>query len=179
MRYAKGIRMNSFSKIVCFFLAAIVMFLGPLLYMAQKQDAISQNYITNETAKFVDSIKNTGHLSSKMYMDYIRKIDATNNLYKIEIVHSHKIVEPVYDENTGTFLNEYNTYYRNTYQDDIMDSFDRGVEYYFTQGDYISLTVFNRTRTLATKLMELFYSWDIPDEQILVTYGGMIRDEDY
>lgn len=169
--------MNSFSKIVCFFLAAAVMFLGPLLYMAQKQDAISQNYITNETARFVDSIKNTGHLSREMYMDYVKKIDATNNLYKIEIVHSHKIVEPLYDENTGTFLNEYNTYYRNTYQDDIMDAFDRGEEYYFVRGDLLSLTVLNRTKTLATKLMELFYASDIPDEQILVTYGGMIRDE--
>jgi hypothetical protein len=169
--------MNSFSKIIAFILAAIVMFLGPLLYMAQKQDSISQSYVSNETTQLVDSIKNTGYLSHDMYQNYINKIDNTNNLFKIEIVHSHKVVEPLYDDNTGTFLNDFDTYYTNTYQDEILDAFDQGEDYYFLQGDYISVTVVNRTKTLATKLMELFYRADIPDEQILVTYGGMIRDE--
>lgn len=153
------------------------MFLSPLLYMAQKQDAISQIYISNETTKFVDNIKNIGFLNREMYMDFVSKIDNTNNLYNIEILHSHKIVEPLYDENTDTFLNDFNTYYGNTYHDEILKTFDQGEEYYFSQGDYISVTVVNRTRTLATKLMELFYSSDIPNEQILVTYGGLIRDE--
>lgn len=169
--------MNSFSKIIAFLLAAVILFLGPLLYMAQKQDAISQSYISHETAKFVDSIKNTGFLDREMYMDFINKIDTTNNLYHIEIVHSHKVVEPLYDENTGTLLNDYDIYYRNTYQDEILDTFDQGKEYNFAPGDYISVTVANRTRTLATKLMELIYSSDLSDEQILVSYGGMIRDE--
>ncbi len=169
--------MNSFSKIIAFLLAANVMFIGPLFYMAQKQDSISQNYVSNETARFVDSIKNTGFLTRNMYMNYIKKIDNTSNLYNIEIIHSHKVVEPLYDENTGTFLNDFDTYYRNTYQDEIWGAFDQGEDYYFSKGDYISVTVVNRTRTLATKLIELFYRADIPDEQILVTYGGMIRDE--
>ncbi|MGB8455268.1 MAG: hypothetical protein WCD89_23420 [Anaerocolumna sp.] len=169
--------MNSFSKIVAFILVAIIMFLGPLLYMAQKQDSINQSYISNETTRFVDSIKNTGLMSREMYMDFIRKIDHTNNLYKIEIIHSHKVVEPEYDENAGVFLNDYFTYYTNTYQDEIVSAFDQGEDYNFSQGDYISITVVNRTRTLATKLMELFYRADIPEKQILVTYGGRIRDE--
>lgn len=169
--------MNSFSKIIAFLLAVIIMFIGPLLYMAQKQDAISQNYISKETSQFVDSIKNTGFISREMYQAFITKIDLTNNLYNIEIVHSHKIVEPLYDENTGIFLKNYRIYYRNTYQDEILDTFDQGKEYYFDRGDYISATVVNRTKTLAVKLMELLYRTDIPDEQILVSYGGMIRDE--
>lgn len=169
--------MNAFSKIVAFLLAAIILFLGPLLYIAQKQDAISQVYVSDETTKFVNSIKNTGFLTSVMYMDYIKKIDQTNNLYKIEIIHSHKVVEPLYDEDTGTFLNDYNIYYTNTYQDEVLNTFDQGEDYQFSRGDYLSVTVVNRSKTLATKLMELFYRADIPDEQILVTYGGMIRDE--
>ncbi len=169
--------MDSFSKIITFLLAAFILFLGPLLYMAQKQDAISQSYVSNETTQFVDSIKNTGFLSMDTYLDFINKIDATNNLYNIEIVHSHRVVEPLYDENTGAFLEDYDIYYINTYQDDILDTFDKGEAYYFSPGDLISVTVVNRTRTIATKLMELFYSRDVPDEQILVTYGGMIRDE--
>lgn len=169
--------MNAFSKIIAIILAVIILFLGPLLYMAQKQDTISQVYVSNETTKFVDSIKNTGFITRTMYMDYIKKIDQTHNLYKVEIAHSHKVVEPLYDESTGTFLNDFDIYYTNTYQDEILGTFDQGEDYHFTQGDYISVKVVNRTKTLATKLMELFYRADIPDEQILVTYGGMIRDE--
>ncbi len=169
--------MNAFSKIIAIIITVILLFLTPMLYMAQKQDIISQSYVSNETTKFIDSIKNSGYISPEMYMDFVKKIDATNNLYNIEIVHSHKVVEPLYDENTGTFLEDYDTYYYNTYQDEIIEVFDQGKDYEFFQGDYISIIVKNRTKTIATRLMELFYSSDIPDEQILITYGGVIRDE--
>lgn len=169
--------MNPLSKIIAIILSVILMFMAPFMYMAQKQDAISQTYVSNETTAFIDSIKNSGYISMEMYMDYIHKIDATNNLYKIEIVHAQKIVEPLYDDNTGSFLDDYYTYYVNAYQDKILETLDQGNDYKFNQGDYISIKVVNRTKTIATRLMELFYSSDIPDEQILVNYGGMIRDE--
>jgi hypothetical protein len=171
--------MNAFSKIVAIFIAIIIMFIAPLLYMAQKQDTISQTYVSNETTNFIDSIKNTGVLSAETYQAFIGKIDVTNNLYNIEIVHAHKVVEPIYYENTGLFLDDYDTYYINTYQEDILATFDEGKDYYFSQGDYISITITNRSKTMATRIMEAFYKTDIPDEQILVTYGGLIRDENY
>lgn len=169
--------MNPLSKIIAIILSVILMFIVPIMYMAQKQDVISQSYVSNETTVFIDNIKNSGYISMEMYMDYIHKIDATNNLYSIEMVHANKIVEPLYDENTGTFLEDYYIYYVNTYQDKILETLDQGKDYKFNQGDYISITVVNQTKTIATRLMELFYSSDVPDEQILVTYGGMIRDE--
>lgn len=171
------INMNAFSKIIAIIITVILLFLTPMLYMAQKQDIISQSYVSSEATKFIDSIKNSGYISIEMYMDFVKKIDATNNLYNIEIVHSHKVVEPLYDENSSTFLEDYDTYYYNTYQDEILEVFDQRKDYEFFQGDYISIIIKNRTKTIATRLMELFYSSDIPDEQILITYGGMIRDE--
>jgi len=170
--------MNAFSKMIAILLSVILLFIAPLLYMAQKQDVISQSYISNETTKFIDSVKNSGYISLEMYLDYIKKIDATNNLYNIEIVHSHKVVEPIYDENTGDFLEDYYTYYYSTYQDEILETLDQGRDYNFSKDDLISITVKNRTKTIATRLMEIIYSSDIPDEQILVTYGGIIRDDE-
>jgi len=145
--------------------------------MAQKQDVISQSYVSNKTTEFIDSIKNCGYISRDMYMDFVHNIDATNNLYTIDLVHGKKIVEPLYDETTGAFLEDYNIYYYNYYQDNILETLESGKDYKLSQGDYISITVVNRTKTIATKLMELFYSSDLPDEQIIVTYGGVIRDE--
>jgi hypothetical protein len=62
-------------------------------------------------------------------------------------------------------------------KNEILEVLNQGKDYEFFQGDYISIIIKNRTKTIATRLMELFYSSDIPDEQILITYGGMIRDE--
>lgn len=171
--------MDSFGKIVALLISIVLLFITPLIYTAEKQDIITQNYIAFETTKFVDSIKNTGYLSDDMYFSFIKNLDATNLLYDIEIVHSHKVVEPIYDETTDTFLNDYNTYTYNTYQDEILEALDSIGSYYFTKEDYISVQLINKSKTFATKLKELLYSIDMIEEQIFVSYGGMIRDEAY
>jgi hypothetical protein len=169
--------MNSFSKIIGIILAVILMFISPLLYMSQKQDTISQVVVQNETVELVNDIKNSGFISRVMYQNYISKIDKTGNLYNIEIVHSHKKIEPEIDPNTNTILESYNTYFYDTYIDEIYAVFDLGQDYYFKQGDYISFKVVNRNPTMAVKLMNIIYDGKVSDEQILVTYGGLVRDE--
>lgn len=169
--------MNSLDKIISIILIVLLMYILPVLYNAQKQDTITQSYVSNETTELVTNIKNKGYITVEMYQKFINKIDKTNNLYNVEIIHSHKLIEPLYDIETNVFLGDYTTRYYNTYQDEIMSSFDTDGIYYFKQGDFISVKIVNRNKTLATKLMEFMYSSSIPKEQIFVTYGGMIRDE--
>lgn len=169
--------MDSFSKIIAIFLAVILLFISPLLYMAQKQDSISQLYVLSETSKFIDSIKNSGYVSQNMYEDFIKKIDSTGNLYEIELTHCHKRVEPLVDINTNDILQDFSVFYYNTYEDEIFEAFDMGRDYYFNRGDYISIHVINSNKTMAVSLLENLLSRDIEDTQIIVTYGGMIRDE--
>ncbi len=168
--------MNAFSKILSILLCVIVLFGAPLLQLAQKQDDISQIYVSNTTTQFIDSIKNSGYISRQMYQSFVQNIDKTGNLYNISICHSHKVVEPNVDETTDSILEGYNTYFINTYEDEILESFDRGEDYKFNQGDYISISVSNRTKTLAGRLLgQIIPSTGI--EQIICIYGGMIRDE--
>lgn len=169
--------MDSFSKIIAIFLAVMLLFISPLLYMAQKQDSISQLYISTETTRFIDSIKNSGYVSKIMYEDFIKKIDMTGNLYQIEITHCHQRVEPLVDINTNDILQDFNVYFYNTYEEEIFEAFDRNEDYFFNRGDYISILVSNRNKTTAVSIMENIISKDIEDTQIVVTYGGMIRDE--
>jgi hypothetical protein len=169
--------MDSFSKIISLFIAIILMFLFPVYYMAQKQDSISQLYVSSETTKFVDSIKNSGYVSKSMYEIFIKKIDMTGNLYEIELTHSHRKVEPLVDVSTNDILQDFSVYYYNTNEQDIYDAFDKGQDYFFHKGDYISIYVYNRNKTIATSMLESILSKDIEDIQIAVTYGGMIRDE--
>lgn len=147
------------------------------MYLGQKQDMISQIYVSNEVSKFVDSIKNTGYLSKDMYLSFYSKLSATNISYDIEITHAHKVVEPKYDEIIQDYTQDYTTYFYNIYLDDILTELDNNGCYYFSQGDYISLHLVNQTKTLATRLQEILFSSAIPEEQIFVTYGGLIRSE--
>jgi len=153
------------------------MFVAPLLYLSQKQDAINQTVIEKETTEFINTIRNNGYVTREMYRRYIEKIDKTGNLYNIEICHAHKKTVPNYDESTNTVLDGYYSYNLNTYQDEIFESFDKDEDYLFNQGDFISVTVTNRNKTMATRIMEAIYSRALQTEQIIFTYGGMIRDE--
>lgn len=172
----KGEYMNSFSKVVAILIGAVMFFVLPVYQLAQKQDDISQIYVANETTKFVDSIRNSGYISVEMYQDYVNKIDKTGNIYNIQICHSHKIVKPNYDDEAGTILNGYDSYFVNTYQDEVLDSFDKGEDYKFNEGDYINVTVSNRNKTMAANLLYTL-THASADVQVFVTYGGMIRDE--
>ncbi len=172
--------MNALEKVVGILLAVLLLFVVPMNYLAQKQDAITQSYVTAETTKFVDAIRNNGYLTADMYNEYLRKIDSTNNLYTIKMEHVHQVINPLYDEASGSFQDVTSTNYYNTYQEDILkELFEGSGTYHFSQGDYISVKVVNRNKTYAARLQQKIYAHEMTDIQIYVTYGGMIRDENY
>ncbi|MDF2487200.1 MAG: hypothetical protein K0R46_3368, partial [Herbinix sp.] len=67
-------------------------------------------------------------------------------------------------------------YYAMTYSDEILNAIYGSGAYYFKTGDYFSLTVSNRTKTLGTRLLAPFIH-GAPDINIHVECGGTIRDE--
>lgn len=155
----------------------MLLFITPLLYMAQKQDSITQLYVTQETIKLADDIRASGRVSRNMYNDYISRIDKTGNLYNIEITHSHKRIAPDYNEVTNTTLDSVSSYFYNTYEEEIFEAFDEGKDYYFSQGDYITVKVVNRNQTLAGRILVFLGRGNVNAPVIIVTYGGLIRDE--
>ncbi|WOO36116.1 hypothetical protein R2R35_20300 [Anaerocolumna sp. AGMB13020] len=169
--------MDAFGKVAAIFAGVILLFIAPLIYMAQKQDSISQLYVTQETIRLTDNIRMSGVLTQNMFNDYIKRIDKTGNLYAVEILHAHKRVAPVYDEITDTVLENVNSYFYNTYEEEIYQAFDEGKDYYFAQGDYISIKVENRNKTMAGRVTSYLSRGNSSDVSIMVTYGGMIRDE--
>lgn len=169
--------MDAFGKIVAIFTGVVLLFITPLLYLAQKQDSISQLFVTQETIKLVDCIRAEGVLSSNMYFDYINRIDKTGNLYNVEITHAHRRVAPDYDEVTDTVRDGISVYYYNTYKDEILAAFDEVRDYSFSQGDYVSIKVTNRNKTTAQRMLSYFGRKNEDAVSILVTYGGLIRDE--
>lgn len=171
--------MNIASKYIAIILAVILMFFVPLNSMAQREDEIVQAYVTQETVRFTDAIKNNGYLTGDMYLSFTQNLSKTDNIYEIDLTYEHRVINPVYSED-GVFQDKTATNYENTYSEDIKKALfqEEGI-YYFQQGDYISVSVKNREKTLSAKLKELLYRIDMPDTQIYATYGGEIRDENY
>jgi Zn finger protein HypA/HybF involved in hydrogenase expression len=80
--------MDSFGRVVAILLTIILIFLVPLRYVALNQDAILDSHVHSETAEFTEHIMYAGAITIDEYTDYLRKLDATNQIYDIEIIHS-------------------------------------------------------------------------------------------
>jgi len=168
--------MNPLSKFVSFIICLLVIFYFPLSNTLQKQDAITQTYVTETVAEFTSNVRNHGYISSNMYFSFIQKLDATSNLYNVDIKHSHKIVIPLYDDDL-VFLDDYETTYVDTFEDEIFNTLESGENYFFKQGDYISVKISNRNATIASKLRNFVTLGNNEGIEILGLSGGMIRDE--
>lgn len=167
---------NSVSEVVMIIIACFLFFLYPIYSFAQKQDNIIQTYVTEETTEFVDMIRNNGYLSKDMYSLFQKKIMQTNNSYEIRMIHEHRQVNPAYSED-GTFDNQVNTFYKNTYEKDILkEIYEKSGIYRMAQGDYICVSIVNKSPTLSSKLQQLFYG-RTAEYSIYIRYGGIIRDE--
>lgn len=169
--------MDAFGRIVEIIVTAVLLFLVPLNYMAQKQDIISQSYVMSETAYLVDSVRNLGYLSKSMYETYLGKLRETNHVYRVELNHYSKRA----DREEGT--ENYRYHYYGIYTEDILDSLyseeNHSALYRFSQGDFFQMSVKNQDKTLASKIGEAILGQSISGPQIAAVYGGGIRDEIY
>ena len=62
---------DSLITIIAIFLAAILMFVFPLMSLSERTDNISQLAVQTATTEFVDRIKTTGKLTLDDYQKYI------------------------------------------------------------------------------------------------------------
>lgn len=172
--------MSSLSKITSVIVAIIILIFAPLTYVATKQDQISQIYVYDCTVKLVDMIRNNGYLTEESYNLYLKKLNVTGNIYDIKITHKHQEYNPIYDVNTYEFTGDYSVNERCIYTEDIINEIYQGKKvYYFSQDDYISITVNNINESFGGRMHRLFLRTEKKGSQIYVTYGGMVRDENY
>lgn len=169
--------MDSFGRIVEIIVTAVLLFIVPLNYSAAKQDMIIQTMVGAETAYFADSVRNVGFISRAMYETYLRKLDTTGHVYEIEIIHYRKTAGQLISENGP---GGYDYYYYGIYTEDILKEMYQESEdesYYLKQGDYISVKIKNKDKTLFTRLAEGILNRSLAVPQIEAVYGGAVKDE--
>lgn len=146
--------------VIAIFLAAILMFIFPMLSVAERSDDISQLTVQTATTKFVDDSRAIGSITMDNYTTLVSTISATGNAYDIEMELK------VLDENIGkksawtqgTVIGE-NVYY-SIYTSqivDVLESSDNGV-YNMKEGDIFSVSVKNTNKTMSQTIRSVFYS---------------------
>lgn len=148
--------------IIAIALAAVLMFVFPLMTMSDRTDDVSQLTVETATTEFVDDVRTTGKLSMDKYSKFVENISATGNAYEVEM--EAKIL----DENPGKKTTQAqsnkigeNVYY-SMYTSQILDAINpsSGVTKILAlkEGDIFSANVRNTNTTLSQQLKNFFYS---------------------
>lgn len=164
--------------IIAIFLAAILMFIFPLMAMSDRNDDISQLSVQTATTEFVDNARTTGVLTLNDYEKYVRTISSTGNAYDVEMEIK------VLDENPGKKTTQAtvdklgeNVYY-SMYTSQIMDYLNNASNhetYKFKEGDFFSVSAKNTNATISQQLKNAFYKVVGNDTySISASHGGIV-----
>ena len=75
---------DSLITIVAIFLAAILMFVFPMLQMASNNDNIAQAAVQGEVAEFTSETAARGNMTIEQYDKFLQTLHATGNTYDVE-----------------------------------------------------------------------------------------------
>lgn len=154
-----------FGKVYVFFLAAIVLFGMPLVYMNERAKTAQQLYLLTQATHFVDSVCNTGVIDRGMMQQLYGGINSENTVYRIQLLHESR--EYVYNEETGGYER------CDTYRDekDIWEQVEDDRDYYFDRGDFLRINIQKDAGFLLFPGRE--------DRTVSVQYGGTVKYEAY
>lgn len=164
--------------IIAILLAAILMFVFPLMSVAERSDDMSALSVQTATTEFVDNSRAIGKITMANYQKLVNALSATGNTYDIEM--EVKIL----DENVGkksawtagTVIGE-NIYY-SVYTAQILEVLtdENGTSSYnMSEGDIFSVSVKNTNKTMAQTIRSAFYSISGQDTyQISAQHSGIV-----
>lgn len=166
---------DSFITIIAIFLAAILMFVFPLMAMSERTDDISELAVQTATTDFVDNVRTTGKLTTDDYDKYLETISSTGNSFDVDIELQ------ILDENPGvkttqaemTKIGE-NLYYK-LYTSQVEEKLDTNKRINLKEGDMVSVTVRNTNQTISQTLKNFFYQLSGNDTyQITAQNAGIV-----
>lgn len=144
--------------IVAIFLAAILMFVFPMMTLADRTDDISSLAAQTATTELVDGIRTTGKVTIDDYEKYLSDLASTGNTYDVEITIQQL------DENPGvkttqaeaTKIGE-NLYY-NIYTTQVLEQLDSTGRITLKEGDIVTVSAKNNNQTISQMLSNFFYA---------------------
>ena len=159
---------DSFVTIIAIFLAAILMFVFPLMSISERTDDVSQLSVQTATTEFVDNVRTTGKLTLDDYDKYVQTITSTGNSFE------NPGVKTTQAETTKIGENVYYNLYTSQLENKLSDSSTKN-RITFKEGDRFSVTVKNTNTTIAQIIRNFLYRIAGNDTyQIAAQHGGIV-----
>ena len=162
--------------VVAIFLAAILMFVFPLMSISDRNDDISQLAVQTATTEFVDNIRLTGKITQENYDAYVLKIASTGNSYDVEmevqVLDENPGKKTTQVETTKIGENVYYSVYTSQIEKELQDN--NGTKS-LKEGDIITVKVKNTNTTIAQMFKNFIYSITGNDTyQIAAQHAGIV-----
>lgn len=156
-------------------IAAVLMFIFPLITMADRTDDVSQLTVEIATTEFVDEIRTTGKITSNAYNRFLTNIGSTGNAYNVEmevrVLDENPKRKNIQNNTTGT---KENVYY-SVYNSQIETALEANRTFYLKEGDIVTVSAKNSNQTIAQQLKNFFYKVIGKDiYTIASSHSGMI-----
>jgi len=148
---------DSVMTVVAIFLAAVLMFMFPLMSTADRSDDISQQVVQTATTQFVDNVRSTGKITQDKYDSFTETIASTGNAYDVDVEVQ------ILDENANKKTTQVQSskvgenYYYSEYNTQIEQKLAETGTYTLKQGDIISVSVKNSNQTISQVLKNFIY----------------------
>lgn len=175
--------MEEISGIMVSVLISCWLLLATIANYAIRNDNTVETYVNTTVHEFVDTARTTGKVTASDYDQLIKKLDATGNVYDINIEARN---ERQYPTMNGNEVTGYETGYEVDGTNSIMDTLygtqeeqgnDAEGVYRLENGDYFKVEVKNRSATLGNKLLSSIY-FRVPETgTVYVSYGGYVGND--
>ena len=159
-------------------IGAILMFLVPLFLLADRADDVSQLVAQTATAEFVNEVVRDGTITSDNYQKFRSTLFSAGNTFDIDLEVKildktpSKMVTDSDIESIGN--NSYYSLYTSQVEEKIGQSSttspgnNRYGKLILKQGDQVSVTVKNSSKTLSQALKNVYYNVTSSDIHIIV-----------
>lgn len=147
---------DSAMTVVAILLAAILMFVFPLMMVADDNEDVIDLKVQQITTDFTDTIIVTGKLTQEDYDNFLVNLAATGNAYDVQI-EIQRLDENLAKKNYGTTTIIGDNVYYTEYTSQILDNLAAGGVDYMSEGDVITVTV-EKGPTLAQSLKNVWFN---------------------
>lgn len=149
---------NTAVTIIGIFLSGILLFVVPVMTMAEKKDETSNLSAQTATTEFTNKIRTSGVLSQEDYDNFIMSLAATGNAYDVEIT-IQKLDENPAKKSSGSTVTIGDKVYYVLYTTQVLDQLASATSHtmYLNEGDIISVKVKNTNKTQYEEFRDSVY----------------------
>lgn len=167
---------DSAMTVIAIALAAILMFVFPLMSISERNDDISQMAVQTSTTEFVNNARTVGALRSSDYDAFIQEISSTGNNFDVEIEIKRMDTNPSAKLAQATTDKVGENIYYSIYTSQIEKQWEDGDgKIALKEGDIVTVTVKNTNKTIAQMFKSVFYSMTGDDTyQIAAKHSGVV-----